>query len=201
MKSDKSTILVPQFGEAFEGGFYTGQIRHGDKIYGVATAPKALGEIKGIWLPSYKDVETNCFHSMDNTRAMAEAGSPLAQQALAAEINGFKDWSIAARDVVELQYRNLKPGMRKNYCSFRDGDNPSSLPPGHPYAETLPAQTAVEAFRTGGAEAFEEEWYWTSTQYSSNYAWGQGFGGGFQSTLVKYYEVRARLVRLIQLNP
>ncbi len=197
-----TSIIVPQsFGEAFQGGFYTGQIRSGKKIYGVVTAPKTFGEIIGIWLPSYRDVATNCFHSMDNTMAMAEAGSPLAQKALAAEINGFKDWCIAARDVKELQYRNLKPGTRKNYCSFRDGDNPSSIPPGYPYTEESPVQTTAEAFRTGGPEAFEEGWYISSTQYSSSTAWDQDFSNGFQSYLSKKFEARARLVRLIQLNP
>jgi hypothetical protein len=206
VNADQPTILVPEtIGSPFEGGFYGGKItsHNGAKIFAIVWAPKAQGETKAVWLPTYTDVPgaTSCWHSMDNTRAMAEAGSPLAQWALGLEINGKKDWCIPARDIVELAYRHLKPGTRANYCSFRDGDNPSSMPAGYPYTETDPVQTAVEAFRTGGAEAFEEDWYWTSTQYSSYGAWGQGLSRGSQGYYDKKYEGLGRAVRLIQLNP
>jgi len=201
---DNPSILVPaEFGTPFEGGFYGGKIRSGEKIFAVVWAPKALGETSMIWLPSYKDVPnaTSCFHSMDNTVAMAEAGSPLGQWARGLDIDGKTDWCIPARDVLELGYRYLKPTTYENSTSFRDGDNPSSLPAGYPYTEQLPAQTTAEAFRKGGAEAFEEAWYWSSTQYSSHYAWTQGFDDGGQYYYDKKFEARARAVRLIQLNP
>jgi hypothetical protein len=204
VNAEKPTILVPaEYGVPFEGGFYGGQIRSGDKIFGIAWAPKAIGETIALWLPSYTDVPNaaSCFHSMDNTIAMADAGSPLAKWILGREINGKTDWCIPARDVLEMGYRHLKPGSRENAASFRDGDNPSSVPPGYPYTEQLPAQTVAEAFRKGGVEAFEETWYWSSTQYSSRYAWFQTFDTGRQSYGFKKFEARARAVRLIQLNP
>ncbi len=204
MNADAPSILVPaDFGTPFEGGFYGGKIRSGEKIFAVVWAPKALGETEMIWLPSYKDVPnaTSCFHSMDNTVAMAEAGSPLAQWARGLNIDGKTDWCIPARDVLELAYRHLKPTDNENSASFRDGDNPSSIPAGYPYTEELPAQTAAEAFRKGGAEAFDPVWYWSSTQYSSIIAWGQYFDNGFQNYNYKKAEARARAVRLIQLNP
>ncbi|HSV48406.1 MAG TPA: hypothetical protein VLJ58_21635 [Ramlibacter sp.] len=205
MNADRPTILVPdQHGAPFEGGFYGGQITShgGAKIFGIAWAPKAY-EYRAIWLPNYKDVPnaTSCVHSMDNTLAMAEAGSPAAQLILGKEINGHSDWCLAARDVMELGYRHLKPGTYPNSCSFRDGDNPSSIPVGYPYTEQAPVQTLAEDFRTGGSEAFEEEWYFTSTQYSADYAWNQGFRHGGQGTDDKEFEARWRPVRLIQLNP
>jgi hypothetical protein len=202
MNADKPTILVPaEHGAPFEGGFYGGQIRIGDGIYAVVWAPKATGDIKGLWLPSYTQVpNTDSFYdSMANTMAMAAAGSPIAQQALAAEIAGHKDWCIPARDVLELAYRHLKPTGYENYA-YEDGENTNSVPPGDAYTEELPTQTSVEAFRKGGAEAFEEAWYWSSTQASSYYAWDQSFSDGSQTTSRKKFEGRARLVRTVQLN-
>ena len=103
--------------------------------------------------------------------------------------------------MLELGYRHLKPTTQENYASFRDGDNPSSIPVGYPYTEASPAQTAAAAFQKGGDEAFEPEWYWSSTQYSSYGAWTQLFGYGSQYGSDKYRKFRCRAVRLIQLNP
>lgn len=204
MNSDKPTILVPEtMGAPFEGGFYGGQIRIGNGIFAVAWASKAAGEVKGIWLPSRMQLPNaaSCFNSMANTEAMAEAGSAIAKKALSVTINGHSDWCIPARDVLELAYRHLKPGTEENSTRFRDGDNPSSIPAGYPYTEEAPTQTAVEAFRTGGAEAFKEQWYWSSTQDSENSAYFQDFGNGSQSGNYKESQAQARFVRMIQLNP
>jgi hypothetical protein len=203
VNSEKPTVLVPStIGAPFEGGFYGGQIRVGVFLCAIAWAPKAHGEVKGVWLPSYKDVPnaTSCFDSMANTRAMAEAGSPIAQQALAADINGHTDWCVPARDVLEMGYRYLKPSAYENSSSFRDGDNASSVPAGYPYKADSPAQTEVEAFRKGGAEAFDEAWYWSSTQSSECSAFFQYFLYGCQDGSGKKFEARARFVRLIQLS-
>ena len=125
---------------------------------------------------------------------MAEAGSPVAKAAQALSIGGFTDWYIPARDELELLYRHFKPTEETNYV-FRNGDNPSSLPVGYPYAEDSPLQTAVDAFREGGEHAFEDSWYWASTQYSRDNAWLQGFDDGGQNDNGKADEGRARAVR------
>lgn len=194
---------VPDIGAPFEGGFFGGQIRIGGAILAVIWAPKSLGEAEGVWLPDsamVPDALSYC-DSMDDTKAMAEAGSPLAQWALGLEINSHKDWCLPARDVLELGYRHLKPTTRKTGCYFRDGDNPSSLPPGYPYTEGAPVtQTAIEPFKAGGAEAFDASWYWSSTVYSDASAWCQYFGNGLQNFSHQFIELRARAVRLIQLN-
>ena len=204
MKSTITEHLVPTaYGVPFEGGFYGGKIRICDVIFAIAWAPKAFGETSSIWLPSYTQVPNaaSCFDSMANTKAMAEAGSPLGQWALSLNINGIDDWCVPARDVLELGYRYLKPSAEENSALFRDGDNPSSIPAGYPYTEKFPAQTTAEAFRTGGPEAFDEVWHWSSTQYSSNYAWIQGFRDGNTGGNFKKYEARARACRMIQLTP
>ena len=202
MKSETQTTLVPAtVGQPFEGGFYGGKIRIGVAIFAIVWAPKAEGEIKGLWLDAYTSVPgaTSCFDSMANTRAMADAGSPIAKWALGLEINGFNDWVIPARDVLELAYRNLKPSTTENYCSFRDGDNPSSMPAGFPYIEDDPLQTTVADFQKGGAEAFDETWYWSSTQYSEGTAWGQDFSSGDSRNANKGIKGRARAVRMVPL--
>ena len=195
-------IQVPAtIGATFEGGFYGGKIRVGLVICAIVWAPKAEGEIKGTWLDSYTDVPgaTSCFDSMANTQAMAEAGSSIAKQALAARIGGHSDWCVPARDVLEMGYRHLKPTTEENNV-YRYGDNPSSIPAGYPYTATSPEQTTVEAFKEGNAEAFGGSWYFSSTQFSEYNAWLQVFGSGGQDSLGKSYERRCRFVRLIHLN-
>ncbi|MDP3228482.1 MAG: hypothetical protein Q8N13_10975 [Acidovorax sp.] len=197
------TVVVPDtIGAPFEGGFYGGKIRIAEAVFAVCWAPKALGEVQGAWLDRFESVPNaaSCFDSEANTKAMAVAGSELANKVLALEIGGVKGWSVPARDVLELAYRHLKPTTEENSGSFRDGDNPSSIPAGYPYTDTLPAQTTVTAFQEGGAECFEEEWYWSSTQYSGSRAWLQTFSYGSHYTTSKVAEGRCRAVRLIQLS-
>ncbi|MFZ3141180.1 hypothetical protein [Polaromonas sp.] len=203
MKNDTPSLRVPaSFGEAFEGGFYGGQVRIGEHLFAIAWAPKAQGETQAIWLPAYTLVPNaaSCFDSMANTQAMAEACSPLAKWALSLDINGFADWCVPARDVLELGYRNLKPTAQKNWGSFRDGDNASSVPAGYPYTDASPVQTAAEAFRDGNPEDFDDTWYWSSTQFSASSAFIQLFDDGSQVIYHKNSEARARAVRLIQLS-
>lgn len=201
-KTKPATLVPGAIGAPFEGGIYAGNIRMFGMLFAVALAPKAQGELEGNWLGSHTGVPGACsyFDSMENTKAMAEAGSELAKKALALDINGFQDWCLPARDVLELCYRNFKPTTEGNYV-HRSGDNPSSIPAGYPYTETLPAQTALPAFQAGGDEAFEDEWYWSSTQYSDGSAWVQSFLDGYQYYYgTKSSEARARAVRLIHLG-
>jgi len=44
-------------------------------------------------------------------------------------------------------------------------------------------------------DLFQRRWYWSSSQYSADWAWVQLFTGGYQSTSVKGYEGRVRAVR------
>ncbi len=200
-KATPLTAVPATIGAPFEGGFYGGQIRINDALFAVCWAPKAQGDIKGAWLPSYTGVPGACsyFDSAANTQAMADAGSDIAKQVLALDIGGVTGWSIPARDVLELAYRHLKPTAEENYV-YRSGDNPSSVPASYPYTEDSPAKTTVEAFQEGGPEAFEDAWYWSSTQSSDNDAWSQTFYDGFQLITSKSYEGRCRAVRLIQLS-
>jgi hypothetical protein len=184
------------------GGHFGGVIRHGTALLAVIWAPKAEGETKGAWLPTYTDVPAarSTFDSVTNTLALAEAGSELAKWATGLTISGFTDWVLPARDVLELAYRHLKPTSEETDGYFRDGDNPSSVPAGFPYAIQPVLQTTVEAFEASNAEAFEDGPYWLSTQHSDDDAWYQYFNYGNQGSYNKSAELRARAVRLIQID-
>ncbi len=186
----------PAIGEAFGGGFFAGLIRIGSATYGLIVAPKLAGEISGEWGPRGAiDSARSFFDGHANTQAMADAGSEIATQVRALDINGNTDWYIPSRDELEICYRNLKPTEESNYCGT--GDNPSAYLPSYAYTPDAPAQTSVEAFREDGSEAFNPKWHWTSTQYAglASDAWSQGFGGGDQGYGDKGCKGHVRAVR------
>lgn len=186
-----------EIGTPVAGGFFAGMISISGNTYGIVVAPKFEGESDGIWLSSYDDVPgaTSCHDGLTNTQAMAAAGSPIAKWALGLAIDGHNDWYIPSRDELEIIYRNLKPSGHSNSCSFRDGDNPSSVPVGYPYTKQVPSQTSISGFQEGGAQALDATWHWSSTQYSPVSAWIQYFDDGGQNVSLKGTTHRARAVR------
>lgn len=97
-------------------------------------------------------------------------------------------------------YRNAKPTTDENWCSWRDGDNPSSIPPGELYTEESPAQVDDALFQVGGAEAFDAAWYWSSTQSSALFAYAQDFCIGNLYSYYKGARARAFAVRMIPIE-
>jgi hypothetical protein len=63
---------------------------------------------------------------------------------------------------------------------------------------------ALLAFAAGleGDEAFEQDWYWTSTQFAadSGYAWYQYFDYGTQTTWPRGGKFKARAVRRVKIT-
>ncbi|MDG9928301.1 MULTISPECIES: DUF1566 domain-containing protein [unclassified Pseudomonas] len=192
---------LPQIGQTFAGGFVSGFYIQDGKRYASITAPSGH-ELEGEWGEHGEKIDGagSMTDSRANTEAMAAAGSELAKRVLALEIGGFNDWAIPARDVQELQYRNLKPTDDANYCWGRDGENHHSVPAGELYTEEMPAQTTVEAFKVGAPEAFAPRWYWSSTQRSAYYAFYMHFEGGYQDISVKSDEFRVRPVRSVLID-
>jgi len=188
---------LPEIGSAVEGGFFAGVILLDGVQFGVAVAPKEHGEFKGCWGETGKKIDAaHVADGLANTKAMAEAGSNLAKQVLELKLNEHEDWYIPARDELELIYRNLKPSEQENYCSYRDGENPSSVPLGPIYEDESPAQTAAKNFQNDGDEAMDTgSWYWSSTQGSANYAFVQDFVDGGQGISDKSVSRRVRAVR------
>lgn len=204
MNSIAQIILPTIVGTPFAGGFYAGRFLLDGAEYALIVAPKALGEHQPTpWGEYGQNIKgaRSCNDGRANTEAMAAAGSALGQWALTLDIADHKDWYIPSRDELELCYRNLKPTTQENWASFRDGDNPSSVPAGYPYTEETPAQTTAPEFQEGGAEAFQPEWYYASTQYSPDDAWILYFDVGFQHYGHKVLARRAVAVRRYKVTP
>ncbi len=195
--------MTPKTCEIIGGGFFGGVINVNGARKGVIWAPKREGEIRSILLPADK-IATGAGSPNDcaaNTKALLDAGSPAAQHIAGLSINGFQDWLIPSRDVLELGYRHFKPTGRRNYCGWRDGENANSVPPGWLYTDKTPAQTALDAFREGGHEAFGAHWYWSSTVLpDGDTAFIQNFLYGSQIINILSAESRVRAVRLIHLD-
>ncbi|MEG0921314.1 MAG: DUF1566 domain-containing protein [Comamonas sp.] len=67
----------------------------------------------------------------------------------------------------------------------------------------LPAMAELQALHANVPELFSKDsWYWSSTQYSRNGAWVQGFEYGYSTSYgdVKGFKLRARPVRKIPLS-
>jgi hypothetical protein len=191
---------VPAIGEAFGGGSFAGRIRIDGNLYNLIVAPKGDGEHKpAIWIPNDKDVPDAKSYDdgLANTKAMAADGSKLAKWALDLRIGGHDDWYLPSQDELELAYRHLKPTTDENWCYARSGINLSAETPTRPYTPEFPVQTTVDAFMSGGDQAFEASLYWSSTQHAatSDSAWCQNFDDGDQSDFSKSDELRARAVR------
>lgn len=196
LKKEAQESPVLAIGQPYGGGFFSGITQEDGKRYINITAGSAH-ELVGPWGKYGEKIEGagSFTDSRANTEAMAASGSELASTVLALSVCGFSDWAIPARDVQELQYRHLKPTTEENWQYGRSGDNPSSLPVGLLYSETEPAQTTVEAFQEGGAEAFRDTWYWSSSQRSAYLAFTQHFDDGYQGLNAKTNELRVRPVR------
>ena len=191
-------VTTPAIGQAYGGGFVIGITRDpvtGQRFLNITAG--AEHELVGKWGEYGEKIggADSFTDSLANTQAMAAAGSELAAKVLALNIEGLTDWTIPARDVQELQYRHFKPTTEENWAGARSGDNPNSEPVGLLYSEEDPAQTVHAAFQEGGAEAFSDTWYWSSSQRSAYYAFGMHFVGGDQLNLAKSYELRVRPVR------
>lgn len=194
---------LPAIGAAFEGGYYAGLIALNGETYGIVVSPKASGELEEARWGEYGNDLQAARHFNDglsNTQAMAEAGSDLARWMLALDINGFADWYLPARDELELLYRHFKPTTESNWV-YRHGENPSSAPMGYPYTAEHPPQTQQPEFQADATEAFEDTWYWSSTQFSPTNAWYQHFADGYQDDDHEVTELRARAVRKFKVTP
>lgn len=197
--------------------------------YRLIVAPKSSGENAGIAIKNAASALPTACQTLTEgwlaTEAMKNADTstvyPAAHWARGLSIGGFDDWFIPARDQLELCWRNLKPTTDNNYTtvdrptaaaynyanlgsygdtSAEHGVNNNSAPTGSAYTASVPGRTAVAAFQTGGAEAFEygSAYYWSSSDYDASYAWRQAWNSGppgAQSNSLKTNTYRVRAVR------
>ena len=191
-------------GQAYAGGFYAGQIGSG----GTATHNLIIGPVSSAQSSSitYKNVNTNTIgansniNGPQNTADIVADGNattyPSAHFCNDLVIGGFSDWYMPARNELEVCYYNLKPTTQNN--STGSGVNANAVPArASNYTTGDPAQTSATDFKTGNAEAFTANTYWSSTEQSNTAARLQNFSDGAQSYDYKYSALRVRAVRRV----
>lgn len=141
-----SPAALPAIGQPFAGGFYAGRLFFGGIEHALIDAGREFEQPAQWWDragPRLNIRASKSYHDgLANTRAMAEAGSAVAQKVLAMTIRGHRGWHIPA--IEELQV------MRANLLQLE------------PWGKHLPADGAG-----GPAQAFALREYWSSTQKSS----------------------------------
>ena len=158
-------------GIAFGGGYYACRFFIDDQAYALIVAPKATGAIDPM--PWIESTANVAGATSYNDGLANTAAMVKAGSALAKKITGLR------------------------IGKFKDWYLPSRL-------ESLIAHHelgSVKAFRPDGKQAFDIDWYWSSTQHAadSGYAWMQTFGDGFQYGYHKSDVSRARAVRRIKI--
>jgi hypothetical protein len=207
-------IELPAIGASFEGGFYAGLISHtadGVATHALIVAPRATGAsgtsytltTNYAWKTTQSTTTgtTSPFDGAANTASMVTAGiasHPAAQFCVNLSIGGYSDWYLPARYELDIAYENLKPTTDSNSTSW--GINDYSVPKrtANRTAGT-PAQTSVSAFQSTGAEPFVAADHWSSTERSSNTAWGLTFLSGSQNGFSKATNLRVRAFRKLAL--
>ena len=202
-------MIPTRIGQKQPGGRFTGINRIGNDVYAILIAPKWT-EANLTW-KSNNDAIPNTRSKKDgllNTRVMDAPDYPAAQYCLGLGVDGCNDYYLLASNELEMCYRNLKPVAGGNSVSESNkihpanGINRSSIPTGRKYTNTNPEQTIVTAFCAGNSEAFERDWYWTSTSLpvSARYSFFQYFGHGNQNWQYKFECSIVRAGRRIHIN-
>jgi hypothetical protein len=197
-----SGILLPNIGDAFEGGFFAGFISHtadGNPTHALIVAPSATGATgSGYTLTTrlaWKTTNTttagttSLFDGAANTAAMVTAGianHPAAQFCVNLNIGGYNDWYLPARSELEIAYYNLKPTTNAN-VTF-SGINDYSVPKRTAnYTTGDPAQTSIASFQSTGSESFQLGEHWSSTEVNANDGWRIIFETGAGAPRVKFF--------------
>ena len=172
----KKTAL-PAFGAEFGGGYFSGEIVVNGERFALVVAPKAEGEKMDLEY-KLKDRGTSDGSISDddgffNSNLINDANHPAAQFCKSLRIAGHDDWHLPSRDELMRIWMALGP-------------NRVNTP---------------ELFKSGAAEAFEERWYWSSTEYArdSYYAWMVNFLNGDQDSYNKFDGCGVRAVRRLKI--
>ena len=182
--------ILPDIGDAYEGGFFAGYISHTDNgvaTHGLIVAPSASG-YNGQAILAWKTTNTSTagttspFDGAINSANMNNASHPAAQYCEGLTIGGYSDWYLPARYELDIAYENLKPTTTSNSTLW--GINPYSVPERTVNRTAgAPAQTSLAAFQAGGAEDFVAGAHWSSTEASATAAWLLIFSDGTQNGL------------------
>ena len=206
-------MIPTRIGQKFEGGYLAGVIRVRDCAYLILVAPKLTEG--SVQFKTYCSGTPNTHLVNDgwlNTKLLNDSDCPAAHYCSNLNVGGHTDWYLPSLNELELCYRNLKPLDRSNITclagsytgnlGLANGTNLNSIPTGAAYTETNPTQTIVTAFWTSGIEAFDTDWYWTSTESSANktLSLAQSFLYGGQGWSIKTDDRKVRPVRRVLIN-
>ena len=195
----------PTVGQAYEGGFYVGQIGvSGTATHKLVAAPLSSGQFQGQWknVQSATPGADSVINGPQNTLDIVADGNstvyPCAHFCNNAVIGGFSDWYMPAKNELEICYFNLKPTTENNNTS--SGINPNAVPArATNYTVGNPAQTSAANFKDTGSEYFSAAGYWSSTKtpFSVAFAYGTYFNSGRQAYYGKTIFYRTRAVRRV----
>lgn len=201
-----------EVGTPWGGGYYVGRMKNGTNTYALVVSPKEGEGSYAFRSPALATLAgmTSTWNGAANMADMVALGIgnfPAANFCRNLRIGGFDDWVLPAAQQLELVFRYLKCTTRLNNVSAggTDGTNPYADPPTGPYTTTDPAQTAVVAFQTGGAEALSDNYYRNSTKYSPTQSVGRQHMGIGQQIFGEYWgndgsTQLVRAVRMVQLS-
>lgn len=186
-------------GQAYQGGYYAGQIStagNGVANFNLVVAPKSTGQSGKAFGTGGNTDPTSVIDGPGNSSTMNDASHPAAQFCEGLSIGGYSDWYMPAQNELEVCYYNLKPTTAVNETT--SGINTNAVPSrGSAYSAGTPAQTSSSDFKSTGAECFDSEYYWTSTQYDFGNGRWQLFDDGYQDRGNKTIPFRVRAIRRV----
>ena len=196
-------IVLPEIGTFMEGGYFAGAISHTadeNPTHLLIVSPRsaAVGPDYGTGAyPWNTNVGTNApnrsystFDGFADTVAVAatDFSFAAARYARGRTTNGYSDWYLPSRFEWDIMYYNLKPTNDINRTNY--GANPYSVPRRDSNnTESIPGQTNVDIFKSGGSQALvrgpnSDSGYWLSEGYPNlssayvGYVWGAFTAGG-----------------------
>lgn len=172
VETNSADTIPTVLGTPYAGGFYMGRVFVGLIAYALIVAPKAEGEQDEIqWHKSKKNV----------AGALSYFDGAANTQAMFDAGSAAAKW---ARGLTVGGHDDWFIPSRQDLLVIKGNE-----------------ADAGELFANAGAEAFERDWYWSSTQHASypDYAWCQDFYDGYQDSNWKGSTFRARAVRRVPL--
>jgi hypothetical protein len=184
--------------------------------YALIVAPQSLEDSSKTWRTSNATVSgaSTRWNGLAAQNALASATYPAFNycEGLSFPSDGGSKWYLPALDELELAYRHFKPTTGTNTTGARDGgavfpavnwdngENDASDPQGSAYTASVPAQTSLNDWQSGNAQAFASPAsYWLASWRDSSNAHRVSTASGSQIYAAQTSAYRVRPVRRVVL--